>query len=159
MKNDITRRDALALGVSAAALAATGASAQSAIKAADVPVPKFAIEKGAFSDWMLFHCDDIGAHVKRKGDGKEFCLGLSELKAVDGKSANAKAECLLQPGGTPHSYLVARANPQARGLRSRRFRFARATRLRAPLMPIQRCSSHPLSTTGTIESKGTSERR
>ena len=47
MKYDITRRDALALGVSAAALAATGASAQSAIKAADVPAPKFAIEKGA----------------------------------------------------------------------------------------------------------------
>jgi multiple sugar transport system substrate-binding protein len=49
MKNDLTRRDALALGVSAAALAATGASAQtaSAIKAADVPAPKLAIEKGA----------------------------------------------------------------------------------------------------------------
>src|SRR5437764_5412107 len=47
--NDITRREALALGVSAAALAATGASAQvpSAIKAADVPAPKLAIEKGA----------------------------------------------------------------------------------------------------------------
>src|SRR6201989_13344 len=46
---DITRRDALALGVSAAALAATGASAQaaSAIKAADVPAPNLAIEKGA----------------------------------------------------------------------------------------------------------------
>lgn len=49
-----------------------------------------AIEKGAFSEWMLFHGDDIGAQVKRKGDGKEFCLGLAELKAVDGKSANAK---------------------------------------------------------------------
>src|SRR5450432_2958424 len=48
--NDITRRDALGLGVSAAALAATGASAQttaSAIKAADVPAPAFPIEKGA----------------------------------------------------------------------------------------------------------------
>jgi multiple sugar transport system substrate-binding protein len=46
---DITRRDALALGVSAAALAATGASAQtaSAIKAADVPAPNLPIEKGA----------------------------------------------------------------------------------------------------------------
>src|SRR5258708_2095005 len=43
------RRDALALGVSAAALAATGASAQTAstIKAAEVPAPKLAIEKGA----------------------------------------------------------------------------------------------------------------
>ena len=50
MKNDITRRDALALGVSAAALAATGASAQtpaSSIKAADVPAPTLPIEKGA----------------------------------------------------------------------------------------------------------------
>jgi multiple sugar transport system substrate-binding protein len=49
MMNDITRRDALALGVSATALAATGASAQSAslVKAADVPAPAFAIEKGA----------------------------------------------------------------------------------------------------------------
>ena len=56
MTNDITRRDALALGVSGAALAVTGAalavtgaSAQTAgaIKAADVPAPKFAIEKGA----------------------------------------------------------------------------------------------------------------
>src|SRR3954449_10452374 len=45
---DITRRDALALGASAAALAATGAQAQtSQIKAADVPAPNFAIEKGA----------------------------------------------------------------------------------------------------------------
>ena len=49
MTNDITRRDALALGVSAAALAATGASAQTAsnIKAADVPAPALPIEKGA----------------------------------------------------------------------------------------------------------------
>src|SRR5437763_3935269 len=47
--SEITRRDALALGVSAAALATTGASAQTAstIKAADVPAPKLAIEKGA----------------------------------------------------------------------------------------------------------------
>src|SRR5258705_12300392 len=47
--SEITRRDALALGVSAAALAATGASAQtpSAIKAADVPELKLPIEKGA----------------------------------------------------------------------------------------------------------------
>lgn len=48
MTYDLTRRDALALGVSAAALAVTGAKAQtSTVKAADVPAPKFAIEKGA----------------------------------------------------------------------------------------------------------------
>ena len=49
MRNDLTRRDALALGLSAATLAATGAAAhaQSAIKAADVSAPKLPIEKGA----------------------------------------------------------------------------------------------------------------
>jgi multiple sugar transport system substrate-binding protein len=48
MSNIITRRDALALGASAAALAVTGTNAQASnIKAADVPAPKFAIEKGA----------------------------------------------------------------------------------------------------------------
>jgi multiple sugar transport system substrate-binding protein len=49
MRNNITRRDALGLGLSAAALAATGAAAQTAstIKAADVPAPSLPIEKGA----------------------------------------------------------------------------------------------------------------
>src|SRR6202048_4741142 len=49
MMSDITRRDALALGVSAAALAATGASAQSTslVKAADVAAPPLKIESGA----------------------------------------------------------------------------------------------------------------
>src|ERR1700709_2664334 len=48
MKNDFTRRGALGLGIGAAALATTGASAQTAsvIKAADVPMPKLEIEKG-----------------------------------------------------------------------------------------------------------------
>lgn len=48
------------------------------------------IEQGVFSEWMLFDGDDIGAHVKRKTDGKEFCLGLAELEAVDRKSRNAQ---------------------------------------------------------------------
>src|ERR1700687_2521838 len=50
MNNGITRRDALSLGLSDAALAATGASAQpaaSAVKVADVPAPPLTIEKGA----------------------------------------------------------------------------------------------------------------
>ena len=48
MRNDITRRDALALGLSAATFAATGAAAQTSnIKAADVAAPKLDIEKGA----------------------------------------------------------------------------------------------------------------
>ncbi len=49
-----------------------------------------AIEKGVFSQWMLFDGEDIGAHVKRKTDGKEFWLGLAELKAVGRKSRNAQ---------------------------------------------------------------------
>src|ERR1700756_132318 len=47
MKNDITRRDALVLGVSAAALAASGTSARAKVKAADVAAPNLEIEKGA----------------------------------------------------------------------------------------------------------------
>ena len=47
------------------------------------------IEKSVFSEWMLFD-EDLGARVRRKSDGKEFLLGLSELKAVDGKSENGK---------------------------------------------------------------------
>ena len=49
-----------------------------------------AIEKGVFSEWMLFQGDDIGAHVKRKSDGREFWLGLAELKGVEKKSRNAQ---------------------------------------------------------------------
>ena len=49
-----------------------------------------AIEKEAISEWMLFQGDDIGAHVRRKSDGKEFWLGLAELKAVGKKSPAAQ---------------------------------------------------------------------
>ena len=48
MSNEITRRDALVLGASAAALAVTGADAQTSnIKTADVAAPNLPIEKGA----------------------------------------------------------------------------------------------------------------
>jgi len=40
------------------------------------------------SEWMLFPGEDIAAHVRRKSDGKEFVLGLAELKATDKKSRN-----------------------------------------------------------------------
>ena len=49
-----------------------------------------AIEKDAVSEWMMAAREDIGAIVKRKHDGKEFCLGLSELEAVDKKSTSAQ---------------------------------------------------------------------
>jgi len=48
------------------------------------------IDTGVYSEWMMFRGDDIGARVKRKSDGKEFWLGLAELKAVKRKSPNAR---------------------------------------------------------------------
>ncbi|HEY3391666.1 MAG TPA: hypothetical protein VGK58_03090 [Lacipirellulaceae bacterium] len=47
-----------------------------------------AIEKGAWSEWMMFYDEDIAGHVRRQSDGKEFFLGLAEIKAVDKKSKN-----------------------------------------------------------------------
>lgn len=48
------------------------------------------IDNETISEWMLFGGDDLGAHVTRKKDGKEFYLGLAELKAVSAKSPNAQ---------------------------------------------------------------------
>jgi hypothetical protein len=47
-----------------------------------------AIHKGLVSKWMLFPGKDLAAHVRRKSDGKEFCLGLAELKVIDKQSQN-----------------------------------------------------------------------
>jgi hypothetical protein len=47
-----------------------------------------AIEADVYSEWMMFHGEDLAAHVRRRSDGKEFYLGLAELKAVDRKSRN-----------------------------------------------------------------------
>jgi hypothetical protein len=47
-----------------------------------------AIEKDVWSEWMLFRGEDLAAHVRRQSDGREFDLGLAELKAVDKKSGN-----------------------------------------------------------------------
>ncbi|MEL6130260.1 MAG: hypothetical protein AAFR30_10185 [Cyanobacteria bacterium J06628_4] len=46
------------------------------------------IEQGAMSEWMLFAGEDLAAHVRRKSDGKEFCLGLAELEVTNKKSKN-----------------------------------------------------------------------
>jgi hypothetical protein len=45
------------------------------------------IEQDASSEWMLSD-DDITAHVQRISDGREFDLGLAELKATDRESPN-----------------------------------------------------------------------
>ncbi len=46
------------------------------------------IEQDVVSAWMLFGGEDLGAHVRRKSDGKEFCLGLAELEVVNKTSKN-----------------------------------------------------------------------
>ncbi len=46
------------------------------------------IERGVRSKWMLYAGEDIAAHVRRKSDGKTFCLGLAELEAIDKTSQN-----------------------------------------------------------------------
>jgi hypothetical protein len=46
-----------------------------------------AIEQEVYSEWMMF-CEDLAGRVRRKSDGKEFYLGLAEIKAVDKKSVN-----------------------------------------------------------------------
>jgi hypothetical protein len=45
------------------------------------------IERGWRSEWMMFEEDTV-AHVRRKSDGKEFDLGLAELRVTDKKSRN-----------------------------------------------------------------------
>jgi len=45
-----------------------------------------AIERDVVSEWMLFGGEDIAARVRRKSDGKEFYLGLAEVKAIDKRS-------------------------------------------------------------------------
>lgn len=45
------------------------------------------IDRDEWSEWMMFE-EDIVAHVRRKSDGKEFYLGLAELRATSKKSPN-----------------------------------------------------------------------
>ena len=47
-----------------------------------------AIKTDVYSEWIMCSGEDLTAHVRRKSDGKEFYLGLSEIKAVDKKSIN-----------------------------------------------------------------------
>lgn len=47
------------------------------------------IEHGPVSEWMLFR-DDIAAHVRRQSDGKQFTLGLAELKSVGRPSPSGR---------------------------------------------------------------------
>ena len=46
------------------------------------------IEMGISSEWMCYAEEDLAARVKRKSDGKEFYLGLSEIESLNKKSHN-----------------------------------------------------------------------
>ena len=46
------------------------------------------IENDVYSEWKLFHDEILVGHVRRKSDGKEFYLGLTEIEPVDNKSVN-----------------------------------------------------------------------
>lgn len=46
------------------------------------------IEGDVYSEWMMYQGEDLAGFVRRKSDGKEFYLGLAEIKAVDKKSKN-----------------------------------------------------------------------
>lgn len=47
------------------------------------------LSHGDISEWMMFY-DDIAAHVRRLSDGKEFIIGLTELKSIDANSPNVQ---------------------------------------------------------------------
>ena len=121
MKNDFTRRDALGLGLSAAALAATGASAQtpaSGIKAADVPAPNLAIEKGATlrmlrpvrfvqADEDVFRANAAKFTAKTGVEVKVDFVGWEDINQQTAVTANSGAgpDIIIGFGDAPHIYI------------------------------------------------------
>src|SRR4051794_22351725 len=118
MTNDITRRDALALGVSAAALAATGASAQSTIKAADVPAPAVAIEKGASlkmlrpvrfvkADEDVFRANAAKFTEKSGVEIKVDFVGWEDINQQTAVTSNSGAgpDIIIRFSDAPHIYI------------------------------------------------------
>src|SRR5438445_6317498 len=118
--NGITRREALALGVSAAALAATGASAQttSAIKAADVPAPKLAIEKGASlrmlrpvrfvqADEDVFRANAAKFTKETGVEVKVDFVGWEDINQQTAVTSNSGAgpDIIIGFGDAPHIYI------------------------------------------------------
>src|SRR5712675_141533 len=120
MSNDITRRDALVLGVSAAALAATGASAQTAstIKAADVPAPALPIEKGASlrmlrpvrfvpADEEVFRANAANFTAKTGVEVKVDFVGWEDINQQTAVTSNSGAgpDIIIGFGDAPHIYV------------------------------------------------------
>src|SRR5437773_6667671 len=119
MSNDITRRDALALGISAAALATTGASAQTAstIKAADVAAPALPIEKGAAlrmlrpvrfvkADEDVFRANVAKFTEKSGVDVKVDFVGWEDINQQTAVTSNSGAgpDLIMGFSDAPHIY-------------------------------------------------------
>jgi multiple sugar transport system substrate-binding protein len=121
MNNGITRRDALGIGLSAAALAATGASAQvaaSAIKAADVPAPSLPIEKGASlrmlrpvrfvkPDEDVFRANAAQFTEKTGVEVKVDFVGWEDINQQTAVTANSGAgpDIIIGFSDSPHIYV------------------------------------------------------
>lgn len=120
MKYEITRRDALALGASAAALAVTGASAQEAskVKAADVAAPSLPIEKGATLRMLrpvrFVQADEdvFRANAKRFTDKtgvevKVDFVGWEDINQQTAVTSNSGAgpDIIIGFGDAPHIYI------------------------------------------------------
>ncbi|MFO1107590.1 MAG: extracellular solute-binding protein [Bradyrhizobium sp.] len=119
MSNEFTRRDALALGASAAALAVTGANAQtSSIKAADVASPNFAIEKGASlrmlrpvrfvpADEEVFRANAAKFTKETGVEVKVDFVGWEDINQQTAVTSNSGAgpDIIIGFGDAPHIYV------------------------------------------------------
>ena len=120
MKNDFTRRDALGLGLSAATLAATGASAQtaSAVKVTDAPAPKLEIEKGASlrmlrpvrfvaADEDVFRANAAKFTQKTGVEVKVDFVGWEDINQQTAVTSNSGAgpDIIIGFGDAPHIYV------------------------------------------------------
>jgi len=120
MRNDLTRRDALVFGLSAAALAATSAAAQtpSSVKAADVAAPLLPIEKGASlrmlrpvrfvqPDEDVFR-DNAKRFTEKTGvDVKVDFVGWEDINQQTAVTANSEAgpDIIIGFSDAPHIYV------------------------------------------------------
>src|SRR5580704_9009548 len=120
MRNDITRRDALGLSLSAAAFAATGAAAQtpSSIKAADVAAPPLPIEKGASlrmlrpvrfvqADEDVFRANAAKFTQKTGVEVKVDFVGWEDINQQTAVTANSGAgpDIIIGFSDAPHIYV------------------------------------------------------
>jgi len=121
MKNEITRRDALALGLSAATLAATGAPAladTSLVKAADAPAPSLPIEKGATlrmlrpvrfvqADEDVFRANAAKFTEKTGVQVKVDFVGWEDINQQTAVTANSGAgpDLIIGFSDSPHIYV------------------------------------------------------